>query len=91
VSGSSKQWCVYIVRCNDNTLYTGCTNDISKRIADHNNGNGAKYTRNRIPVELMWSQSVDDKSAALKLEYKIKQLKRHQKTSLIESGCDYEG
>lgn len=88
---SSKQWCVYIVRCNDDTLYTGCTNNLSKRMADHNSGKGAKYTSHRAPVVLEWSQDVDNKSEALKLEYKIKQLKRNQKIFLIESGTGYEG
>lgn len=80
----TKQWCVYIVKCNDNTFYTGCTNNLSKRIDDHNSGKGAKYTRRRSPVVLMWTQNVSSKSSALKLEFKIKQLKRKQKVQLIE-------
>lgn len=86
----NKQWCVYIVRCKDDTLYTGCTNNLIKRIADHNSGKGAKYTSHRSPVILAWSQNVDSKSAALKLEYKLKQLKRKDKLVLINNGGQYE-
>lgn len=83
-----KQWCVYIVECSDDTLYTGCTNDLDKRLLDHNAGKGAKYTRPRLPVKLMWSQNVASKSEALKLEYKIKQLKRSLKIRLINGDKD---
>lgn len=88
VPESSKQWCVYILRCCDDTLYTGCTNSLSKRISDHNGGRGAKYTKTRLPVRLEWHKNVGNKSEALKLEYKIKQLKRSQKLLLIEG--EYE-
>jgi putative endonuclease len=77
-------WYVYIVECNDEgkTLYTGITNDLEKRIATHNSGKGAKYTKNRLPVKLLKSFEVADKSEALKLEYKIKQLSREEKLKL---------
>ena len=76
---------VYILKCSDNTLYTGWTNNLEKRIATHNSGNGAKYTRNRLPVELAYFETFEDKSSALKREYAIKQLPRYKKLDLINS------
>ncbi len=78
-------WYVYIVECSDNTYYTGITNDIEKRISKHNSGKGAKYTRNRGPVKLLWSIESENRSEASKLEYKIKKLKRIEKEKLINS------
>lgn len=76
-------WEVYIVRCEkDNTIYTGSTNNIRKRLAAHNAGTGAKYTKGRGPISLLVSFPCDNKSAALKLEYKIKQLSRAKKLEL---------
>ena len=75
-------WFVYILKCSDDTLYTGITNDLDKRIATHNKGKGAKYTKGRRPVTLLKSFEVDSKSAALKLEYKIKQLSKEEKLKL---------
>jgi len=76
-------WEVYIVRCQkDDTLYTGITNSLCKRLAAHNAGTGAKYTRGRGPIVLMISFHCEDKSSALKLEYKIKQLSRAKKLEL---------
>ena len=73
-------WYVYIVLCSkDNSLYTGITNDLDRRIKQHNTGKGAKYTKSRAPVSLVKSFKVDSKSEALKLEYKIKQLSRQEK------------
>lgn len=72
-------WFVYIVECSDSTLYTGATNDIEKRIAKHNSGKGAKYTKYRVPVKLIKFFTCDSKSSALKLEFKIKKLKRDDK------------
>jgi len=80
-------WSVYMVECSDGTIYTGISNNVSKRISNHNDGKGAKYTRARLPVVLKWSQSCENKSEASKLEYKIKKLSRKQKLKLIE---DYE-
>lgn len=78
-----KMWYVYIVNCSDNTLYTGCTNNIEKRLQKHNSGKGAIYTKHRRPVILVWIQEVENKSSALKLEYKIKKLSRQEKLELI--------
>lgn len=75
---------VYILKCHDNTLYTGYTGNIQKRLKIHNNGKGAKYTRSRLPVELMYFEKYDSKNDALKREYQIKQLSRYQKLELID-------
>lgn len=75
-------WFVYIVKCSDDTLYTGATNDLDKRIAKHNAGKGAKYTKTRRPVTLLKSWEFPTKSEALKEEYRIKQLSREEKLKL---------
>ena len=74
----------YIVRCKDDTLYCGWTNDLEKRIASNNAGTGAKYTRNRRPVELVYYETFDTKEEAMSREYAIKQLSRKQKMALIK-------
>ena len=75
---------VYLLRCADGTLYTGYTDDPVRRTKAHNAGKGAKYTRARLPVELVYQEACADKSAALRREYEIKQLTRVQKLKLIE-------
>lgn len=78
-------WYVYMVRCNDNTLYTGITNDLEKRIIDHNTSKAwAKYTKGRRPVKLVRSKKVKDKSMAAKREYAIKQMKKSEKELLVK-------
>lgn len=77
-------WYVYILSCADNTLYTGITNNLEARITEHNAGKGAKYTRGRLPVRQVYQQEVASRSAALKEEYRIKQLSKEQKYALIE-------
>jgi putative endonuclease len=77
-------WYVYILRCADGSLYTGATNDVHARIERHNAGKGARYTRARLPVSLVWKQRVRDKSAALSLEYAIKQLSRAEKIDKLQ-------
>ena len=79
---------VYILRCADDTLYTGWTTDVERRVAVHNSGKGAKYTRARLPVELVYTEEFEDKIEAQKREYAIKQLTRAEKESLIESSVD---
>ena len=76
---------VYLLRCGDGTLYAGFTNDLARRLAAHNAGRGAKYTRGRRPVELVYWESFSNKSSALRREYAIKQLPRRQKLTLIQS------
>ena len=80
----NKQPCVYILKCRDSTLYTGWTNDIENRIAAHNRGCGAKYTRGRGPVTLVYLEELPDKASALKREAAIKKMKRSQKEALIQ-------
>lgn len=76
-------WFVYILRCGDDTLYTGVTDDVQKRFAAHAAGKGAKYTRGRGPLTLVYTEEVLDKSAALKREIAIKRLTRAEKLKLI--------
>ena len=76
--------CCYIVICRDSTLYCGYSNDIEKRIDTHNKGVGAKYTKTRLPVKLVYSECFNSKSEAMKREYQIKQLTRQQKLNLIK-------
>jgi len=75
---------VYILRCSDNSLYTGWTNNLDKRIKTHSEGKGAKYTRARLPVELVYFEEFEDKISAMKREYEIKKLNRGEKIKLIE-------
>lgn len=77
---------VYIVRCADQTLYTGWTNDLKRRMAAHNSGQGAKYTRSRRPVKLVYAEACDDKRSAMQREWQIKRLRTEQKRRLIDSG-----
>ena len=79
---------VYIIKCSDNTLYTGYTTDITRRVKEHNEGKGAKYTRGRTPVELVYYEKKENKSSALKREYEIKQLTRKEKEDLIKKKGD---
>ena len=76
---------VYILRCNDDSLYTWWTNNLEKRIKAHSDGKGAKYTRARVPVELVYFEVFEDKIEAMKREYAIKQLKRKEKLELIKN------
>ena len=75
----------YIVRCADGTLYTGWTNDLKKRLEDHNLGRGAKYTRAHLPVILVYYESFETKAEAMRREAAIKKLSRSQKERLIAS------
>ena len=77
---------VYILRCADGTLYTGYTTDPERRLRVHNSGKGAKYTRSRLPVEIVHLEKFDDKIKAQRREYAIKQLSREQKISLTTPG-----
>ena len=76
-------WFVYLVRCADNTLYCGVTNDLDDRIAKHGTPRGAKYTRTRGPVHLVYARKTRGKRAAMRLEYRIKQLTRREKLALV--------
>ena len=79
-----RPWFLYVVHCSDGTLYTGVTTDISRRIREHNTGSrGAKYTRTRRPVELVYWVDFNNRSSAQKAEYKFKRLTRKQKNEVI--------
>lgn len=75
----------YIVRCKDNTLYTGWTNDLEKRMHAHNEGKGAKYTKSRKPVTLVYYEAFQTKEEAMSREYHIKRLSRKEKEKLISA------
>lgn len=90
VRSMEKNWYVYILRCSDETLYTGITNDPLRRLAQHNAGTASKCTRSRRPVEMVYREAVNGKSEALRREYAIKQLTRQQKLALIAQGaCNF--
>ena len=76
---------VYMLRGKDGSLYTGWTNDLEHRLAMHNSGRGAKYTRGRGPLELVYSEELPDKEAALRRECAIKKLRREQKLALLQT------
>ncbi len=80
---------VYMLRCHDKSLYTGITNNLNKRLALHNNGKASRYTRTRLPVELVYIETCENKSTALKREYKMKSLKKQKKEQLVLS-CQLE-
>lgn len=79
-------WFVYMLRCGDGSLYTGCTNDLPRRLEAHQSGRGAKYTRSRLPVALVYREAAADRSAALRREAAVKRLTRRQKLALIREG-----
>jgi putative endonuclease len=83
---AEKPYYVYILKCADQTLYTGITTDITRRLKEHNSSKlGAKYTKGRTPVELMYSEKYKTRSEASKREYELKQLPRKQKVELYEA------
>ena len=79
-------WMVYILRCADDSFYTGITNDLDKRLADHENGKGAKYTRGRAPLKVIYTETHVDRSKASKREIEIKKLSSSEKETLIKQG-----
>jgi putative endonuclease len=83
---ASKSWWVYLLRCKDDSLYTGITVDVEARLATHNAGNGARYTRSRLPVELVYSERALDRGAALRREAAIKKLSAAKKRLLVSQG-----
>lgn len=76
---------VYILQCKDNTYYTGYTNDLAKRLQTHNEGKGSKYTRGRLPVKIVFAETLASKSEAMQRENTIKKLTRKQKEKLIHT------
>ena len=81
---TGSRWWLYMLRCADGTLYTGITTDVERRLAEHNSGRGAKYTRSRRPVEVVYREPCPDKSAALRREIAVKRLSRAHKCKLME-------
>lgn len=75
-------WSVYILKCGDGSLYTGITNDLSKRIEAHESGSGAKYTKGRGPFKLLYTETCEDRSAASKREMEVKSFSREDKLAL---------
>jgi putative endonuclease len=82
---------VYILECKDKTLYTGYTNDLKRRIENHQQGKGAKYTRGRGPFQLMYLEQYEDKSTAMRREAEIKKWDKASKLNLIEKGKKSDG
>ncbi|HFC53514.1 MAG TPA: GIY-YIG nuclease family protein [Gammaproteobacteria bacterium] len=80
------EWFVYIVRCADDTLYTGIARDVAKRVERHNAGRGARYTRGRTPVRLVYREALESRAAALRRELEIKRLPAAEKRRLVGSG-----
>ena len=80
-----KEWVLYILRCGDGSLYTGITDDLVRRLEAHRSGKGAKYTRGRSPLELVYQEACPDHSAALKRECAVKKLSREKKFTLIDT------
>lgn len=78
-----KQWKVYILRCGDGSLYTGVTTDVAARLEMHRSGRGAKYTRSRLPLELVYTEDCPDKVTAFQREWQIKHLTREEKLNLL--------
>jgi len=85
---NKREWAVYLIRCSDESLYCGITNNLKKRLAAHNLGRGAKYTRSRRPVELVGASSEMTKSDALQLEYQVKQVPASKKIFELTKGED---
>jgi putative endonuclease len=82
-------WHVYLLRCNDKSLYCGITKDLKRRVYEHNNtARSAKYTRARRPVSLVWAKDVQTRSDALRLEHRIKKLKKIQKEMIVTNADD---
>ena len=81
-------WSVYIVSCADGSLYTGISCDVPRRVAVHNSGRGAKYTRSRLPVRLVYQEDLDDRSSALKREAEIKRMGSNDKQRLVKKPED---
>lgn len=85
IKKKSNRWHLYILKCSDNTFYTGITNDVLRRLGMHNDGKASRYTRSRRPVILIYQERCRNKSSALKKEYRMKSLSRKEKEDYITS------
>ncbi|HEX3019946.1 MAG TPA: GIY-YIG nuclease family protein [Chitinispirillaceae bacterium] len=84
---SKKPWFLYILLCNDNSLYTGITNCLDSRIKSHQSGIAARYTRGRLPVKLVYAEKCNNRSDASKREWIVKKMSKKQKLELVKKGC----
>jgi len=83
---------VYILKCRDNSLYTGITDNIKKRLTNHKNGNGSRYVRSRLPIKLVYTKIIGSRSLALKMERRIKSMSRKEKLNLLSNNrIKYKG
>lgn len=85
------EWSLYVIKCGDGKLYTGITNDVEQRFSQHESGDGAKFTRGRGPLELVFRQAVGTRSRASKLEWRVKRLKRKDKERLVAGILGLDG
>ena len=81
-----KSWQVYLLRCSDNSLYCGTTIDLERRVQEHNQGVGSRYTKSRLPVRMVWSSDKLNKSEAFREEYRIKRLSKVLKERMVGEG-----
>jgi predicted GIY-YIG superfamily endonuclease len=84
VRKKTSRWFLYVLQCSDGTLYTGITNNLARRLAQHNNGTASRYTRSRLPIRVVFQEPCRSRSHALKKEYKVKAMSRKQKEAYIE-------
>jgi predicted GIY-YIG superfamily endonuclease len=84
MSKNMSKWCLYILKCGDGTLYTGITNDLERRLKQHNDGSASRYTRSRFPVKLVYQEPCRGHSHALKKEFSVKSLTRKEKEDYIK-------
>jgi putative endonuclease len=84
-TNSRKTWFLYILKCGDGTLYTGITNDMQRRLRQHNDGSASRYTRSRLPVKLIYREPCRSRSLALRKEWAIKRLPRKEKEHYIRN------
>ena len=90
-SSNSKRWFMYVVKCNDDTLYTGITTDVERRILEHNESKkGAKYTASRRPVHIVYARVYDNQSQAAKAESKFRRLPRTKKLNIIDGKMEFK-
>jgi len=90
IKKTTETWVVYLLECNDGSYYCGITNNLDRRIQEHNSGSGAKYTRGRTPVKLLTSSEAKDRSAALKLESAVKKQRKNKKVQFLSGHRNIE-
>lgn len=86
-NNNSEGWSLYLIRCSSGQLYTGITTDVDRRFAEHQQGKGAKFLRGKGPLELVFAALIGDRSDALKMEIRVKKLRRSKKEVLIQRGA----